>query len=204
MIQEKLIQEILAKPFMLKLTQHVQQRLPKTMVSDFVLVVETQTDALFEVDVASLIPGQAEQKHEREDREQAAAMTTDEAMDEHALPAYQRLHQELQHCPHPLLPIPAIEAASVIDVQPPPPAILGVRVVDVGHVDDAMCIVSCPPDGIFMRADIKRTSVGLTEDEPRHRRNSRTPAMQQVVARSPELQNLEQKKQMLPSGTLEP
>ena len=153
------------------------------MASDLALVAATQANALFKIRVASFIPGDAEREHECEDREQAAAMTTNTAMEENAFTPHKRLHEKMQHCTHSLVPEPTIEVAPVIDVQPPPPAIRGVRVVDVGAIDDVLGVASRPFDGIVTRAHVERSLVGFAEDTPWHRRNART-RVERRIARS--------------------
>ena len=160
---------------MLELSQQGQQVSLETMASHLIHVVAPQANAFLEVHIASFIPRKAEHEHKRQNRKQAAAMTTNTAMDEDAILAHKTLHQKQQHCAHTLIPIPTIEAAPVIDVQPPPPATLCVRVIDIGAIDHAVGVMSCPMYGILVTAHEEGTLAGSAEDAPRHRRNSRTP-----------------------------
>jgi len=169
---------------MLELSQQWQQLLLQTMALHFLHVVARQANAFLEVHSASFIPRKTEHEHERENRKQAAAMTTLTAMDEDAILVHDKtLHQKQHHCAHTLNPIPTIEFALVVDVQPPPPATLCVRVIDIGAIDHAVGVMSCPMYGILVTAHEEATLVGSGVDAPRHRRNSRTPL------RSPELKN---------------
>ena len=90
----QLSQQIMAKAFMLELSQQGQQVLLETMASHFIHVVAPQANAFLEVHIASFIPRKAEHEHERQNRKQAAAMTTNMAIDEDAFLAQKKLHQK--------------------------------------------------------------------------------------------------------------
>ena len=85
---------------------------------------------------------------------------------------------------HTLIPIPTIEAAPVVDVQPPPPATLCVRVIDIGAIDHAVGVFFCLMYGILATAHEEGALAGSAEDAPRHVAGSREKTML-----SPELQN---------------
>ena len=89
-----LFQQIIAKSFMLKLSQQGQQVLLESMASHSIHVVAPQAHAFLEVPIANFIPRKAKHEHERQNRKQAAAMTTNTAMDEDAILAHKTLHQK--------------------------------------------------------------------------------------------------------------
>ena len=129
---------------MLELIPQGQQILLEMMASHFTLVPGLQANAFLEVHIASFIPRKAEHEHERQNRKQAAAMTTNTAMDEDAIFAHKTLQQKCQHSAHTLTPVPIVELAPVVDVQPPPPATLCVRVIDIGAIDHGLGVLRCP------------------------------------------------------------
>ena len=90
----QLFQQLIAKAFMLELIPQGQQILLEMMASHFTLVPGLQANAFLEVHIASFIPRKAEHEHERQNRKQAAAMTTNTAMDEDAILAHKTLHQK--------------------------------------------------------------------------------------------------------------
>ena len=64
------------------------------MESHSIHVVAPQANAFLEIHIASFIPRKAEHEHERQNCKEAAAMTTNTAMDEDAILAHKTLHQK--------------------------------------------------------------------------------------------------------------
>jgi hypothetical protein len=81
-------------------------------------------------------------------------------MHEHRLFAHQSIQAEVEIGPNAVPPVATIQISAII--QPSPATTVSPREVDIGAIDDAMCVLRSPRASILAPADIDGPIAGIS------------------------------------------
>jgi len=83
-------------------------------------------------------------------------------MHKHRLFAHQSIQAELEIGPNAVPPVATVQLSAIVEVEPSPATTVSPREVDIGAIDDAMCVLRSPRASILVPADIDGPIAGIS------------------------------------------
>lgn len=83
-------------------------------------------------------------------------------MHKHRLFAHQSIQAEVEIGPNAVPPVATIQISAIVEIQPSPATTVSPREVDIGAIDDAMCVLRSPRASILAPADIDGPIAGIS------------------------------------------